>query len=122
MTRELPRFRLVGRRRPHTTAQSMTGVGVVATGMRQLRGPYLAAGAANGVLLPFVVPILASRGFSPESIGLLLSLAGDWRSLSWELQSRLSTYCRQRSRRCSTRLPCMHLARSATGTAAYGCC
>ena len=53
----------------------MTGDGVVATGMRQLRGPYLAAGAANGVLLPFVVPILASRGFSPESIGLLLAIA-----------------------------------------------
>jgi PPP family 3-phenylpropionic acid transporter len=42
--------------------------------MRELRGPYLATGAATGVLLPFVAPILASRGFSPQSIGLLLAI------------------------------------------------
>ncbi len=42
--------------------------------MRELRGPYLATGVATGVLLPFVAPILASRGFSPQSIGLLLAV------------------------------------------------
>lgn len=48
----------------------MIGIEIVATRMRELRRPYL----ATGVLLPFVAPILASRGFSPESIGLLLAL------------------------------------------------
>ena len=42
--------------------------------MRELRAPYLATGAATGVLLPFVAPILAGRGFSPQSIGLLLAI------------------------------------------------
>ena len=42
--------------------------------MRELRAPFLATGAATGVLLPFVAPILAGRGFSPQSIGLLLAI------------------------------------------------
>jgi PPP family 3-phenylpropionic acid transporter len=42
--------------------------------VRELRAPYLATGIATGVLLPFVAPILASRGFSPEAIGLLLAI------------------------------------------------
>jgi MFS family permease len=52
----------------------MTGDQVVAIGMRELRWPFLATGAATGVLLPFVAPILASRGFSAQSIGLLLAI------------------------------------------------
>jgi MFS family permease len=52
----------------------MIGVEGVATGMRELRGPFLATGAATGVLLPFVAPILVSRGFSPQSIGLLFAI------------------------------------------------
>jgi MFS family permease len=70
MTCELPRVRLA----KQTRAQSLTGVGVVATRARELRAPYLATGVATGVLLPFVAPILASRGFSPQSIGLLLAI------------------------------------------------
>jgi MFS family permease len=42
--------------------------------MRELRAPFLATGVATGVLLPFVVPILAIRGFSAEGIGLLLAI------------------------------------------------
>jgi MFS family permease len=42
--------------------------------MRELRAPYLATGVATGVFLPFVAPILASRGFSPQGIGLLLAI------------------------------------------------
>ena len=42
--------------------------------MRELRAPYLATGAATDVPLPFVAPILASRGFSPQGIGLLLAI------------------------------------------------
>jgi hypothetical protein len=42
--------------------------------MRELRGPFLVTGAATGVLLPFVAPIRAGRGFSPQSIGLLLAI------------------------------------------------
>ncbi len=52
----------------------MTAVEVVATRMRELRAPYLATGVATGVLLPFVAPILASRGFSPQGVGLLLAI------------------------------------------------
>ena len=52
----------------------MTGDEVVAKGIRELRAPYLATGAATGVLLPFVAPILASRGFSAQSIGFLLAI------------------------------------------------
>ena len=52
----------------------MTGDRIVATGMQELRGPFLATGVATGVLLPFVTPILASRGFSPEKIGVLLAV------------------------------------------------
>jgi MFS transporter, PPP family, 3-phenylpropionic acid transporter len=52
----------------------MTGDRIVAPGMRELRGPFLATGVATGVLLPFVTPILASRGFSPEKIGVLLAV------------------------------------------------
>jgi PPP family 3-phenylpropionic acid transporter len=43
--------------------------------MSRLVGSYLITGVAGAVLLPFITPVLSSRGFSPEDIGLLLAVA-----------------------------------------------
>jgi PPP family 3-phenylpropionic acid transporter len=43
--------------------------------MSRLVGSYLVTGVAGAVLLPFITPVLSSRGFSPEDIGLLLAVA-----------------------------------------------
>ena len=53
----------------------MTKLEVVATGMRMLRGPFLATGVAQGVFVPFMAPILADRGCSPQSIELVFAMA-----------------------------------------------
>ena len=53
----------------------MTKLEVVATRMRMLRGPFLATGVAQGVFVPFMAPILANRGYSPQSIGLVFAIA-----------------------------------------------
>jgi MFS family permease len=42
--------------------------------MRELRAPCLATGLKTGVLLPFVAPILAGRGFTPDGMGHLLPI------------------------------------------------
>lgn len=43
--------------------------------MSRLGGSYLVTGVAGAVLLPFITPVMSSRGFSPEDIGLLLAVA-----------------------------------------------
>ncbi|HXZ15576.1 MAG TPA: MFS transporter, partial [Roseiarcus sp.] len=47
----------------------------IAKRMRVLRGPFLATGVAQGVLIPFMAPLLASRGDSPQTIGLVYAVA-----------------------------------------------
>ena len=39
-----------------------------------LRGPFLATGVAQGVFIPFMAPILAGRGYSPQNIGLVFAI------------------------------------------------
>ena len=53
----------------------MTKLDVVAARTRVLRGPFLATGAAQGVFVPFMAPILANRGYSPQGIGLVFAIA-----------------------------------------------
>jgi PPP family 3-phenylpropionic acid transporter len=57
------------------SAERREGFGDSAARIRALRGPFLATGVAQGVFVPFMAPLLADRGYSPQEIGLVFAVA-----------------------------------------------